>query len=231
MRITRSMSRKFTVFPNLPVEIRVKTWEEFLELRIVEVCQIDDGSDWWENKNPFYSPTPLPAVLSTSHESRCIALQNYPLSFPTRSEPPQIRFNPSIDTLFFPAWCWRRNIRAFEKATPPAVKDSIQRIAIETLVWYGDWEDRTINNQIRISKFKNLKELVLVERLPDFTGCGCCHEFDGPEKGVVSFREQALKEKWVNDCKREFKRIKESNPNWKEPEVRFVELLRDGELI
>jgi hypothetical protein len=113
----------------------------------------------------------------------------------------------------------------------PAVKDSIQRIAIETLVWYGDWKYETINSKIRISKFKNLKELVLVERLPDFTGCGCCHEFDGPEEGLVGFREQVLNEKWVNDCKREFTRIKESDPTWKEPEVRFVDLLRDGVLI
>jgi hypothetical protein len=27
-----------------------------------------------------------------------------------------------------------------------------------------------------------------VQRLPDYTGCGCCHEFEGPEEGVVGFR-------------------------------------------
>lgn len=67
-------------------------------------------------------------------------------------------------------------------------KGSIQKLAFETLVWYGS-HDGVINNYMPIWEFRNLREVVLVQRLPDYTGCGCCHELDEPERGVVGFRE------------------------------------------
>lgn len=69
-----------------------------------------------------------------------------------------------------------------------------------------------------------------MHRLPDYIGCGCCHEFDGPEEGVVAFREPVLNERWSH-YKEEFKKIKERNHTWKVPRVRSVDLLRSGEVI
>lgn len=231
-RFTRSMSENFPLFSHLPVELRSKIWKyASQEPRIVELCQMASDNSEWMNTDPFYSPTPLPAVLSTSHESRNTALKYYPLSFPNSSNPPQIRYNPSVDILYFPAWCWQYNILAFEKATSREVKDSIQRVAIETLVWSWRWNDGTLNNQISISEFKNLKEILLVYRLPDARGCGCCYEFDKPEEGVASFREQELHEDWLKDCREVFKESQKRDSSWREPEVKFVDLLRDGKLI
>jgi hypothetical protein len=68
-------------------------------------------------------------------------------------------------------------------------KGLLQKLAFETLIWMGCNNDGMINNYIQIDGFRNLREVVLVKRLPDYSGCGCCHEFDGPEGGVVGFKE------------------------------------------
>lgn len=84
-----------------------------------------------------------------------------------------------------------------------------------------------------------MQELLLVTREPDELGCGCCHEFDGPEKGIPEFAEfedgsEATKGyfgRGVKDCIGEFERIKERDPKWNAPELRFVQLKRDGVLV
>jgi len=69
----------------------------------------EDGDEYDENinPNPFWSSAKLPPLLHTSQGARGVALKKCKPSFPNRDEPPQIYFNPEIDTLYFPAWCWR----------------------------------------------------------------------------------------------------------------------------
>lgn len=140
-------------------------------------------------------------------------------------------------------------------------KGMIERLAFETLVWYADCDDGRINNYIQIDEFRNLKEVVLVQRLPDHTGCGCCHEFNGPEEGVAGFRDVALRESeggdgeleegeieeaeetegevqqtrkrptMSEDCMEEFARIHERDPGWRIPSVKKMDLTRDGVII
>jgi hypothetical protein len=243
---------EFTLFPKLPKELRIKIWQfAARESRIVEVCQLqdpkyisrssdDDDDDWvTTNSAPFYSPTALPVILRINQESRVIALENYTLSFPNSTHSAQIYHNSSVDILYFPAWCFQYSIGHFERAIPASIKDTICRIAIDNLVWYSGWEDGTINNQIQIDGFRNLAELLLVTREPDEAGCGCCHEFDGPERGVPTFMEfeerdegeKGYFERGVKDCVAEFERIKEGDAGWKAPEVRFVQIMRDGVLV
>jgi hypothetical protein len=241
---------EFTLFPKLPKELRIKVWElAAREPRIVEVCQLQDAKyithstqeDNYETTNsaPFYSPTAIPVILHINKESRIIALENYLLSFPNGAEPAQIYYNPTVDILYFPAWCFQYDISHFESVTPSSVKDTIRRIAIDNLVWYSGWGDGTINNQIQIDQFKNLEEFLLVTREPDAMGCGCCHEFEGPEEGVPDFKEfgktaegeKRYFERGVRDVLKEFERIKESDPEWKAPSVRFVQIMRDGVLV
>jgi hypothetical protein len=243
--------KKFTLFPKLPKEIRLKVWQfAAREPRIVEVCQRQDpqyvtqGNDDndYESSNsaPFYSPTALP-ILQATHEARVIALEHYILSFPNGEQPAQIYFNPAVDLLYFPAWCFQYNVTHFETVTLPEIKDTIRRIAIDNLIWYSGWEDGTINNQIHIDVFKNLEEFLLVTREPDESGGGCCHEFEGPEKGIPEFAEledgsmdagsKKYFEKGVEECEREFARIRLENPEWKSPKARFVRLKRDGVIV
>jgi hypothetical protein len=221
-----SENQKFTLFPELPKELRLKIWEFAQEPRIVEVCQTQDSA-------AFYSPTAPPTLLHISRESRHIALQNYALSFPNGDHLATIYYNPSIDILYFPAWCDDRgSIRHFERNTSPEARGKIKRLAIDNLVWYSNWADGTINNQVQIGEFRGLEEFLLVRREPDETGCGCCHEFDGPEKGVVSFGgEEKQSERNLNRCKKVFEAVSQGDKEWKIPSMRFVHLLRDGNIV
>jgi hypothetical protein len=241
---------EFTLFPKLPKELRIKVWQlAACEPRIIEICQPQDAkyithgtedNEWaTSNSAPFYSPTALPVILRINQESRVIALENYLLSFPNSSHPAQIYYNPAVDILYFPAWCFQYDIGHFETETPASIKDTIRRIAIDNLVWYSGWEDGTINNQIQIDQFKNLEEFLLVTREPDEMGCGCCHEFHGPERGVPDFMEfdergegeKRYFERGVRDVVAEFEKITERDPEFKAPEVRFVQIKRDGVLV
>ena len=65
----------------------------------------------------------------------------------------------------------------------------IQRLAFETLARNGCVKEGMINFCNQIDEFRNLREVVLVQRLRDSIGCGYCHYFDGPEEGVAGFRE------------------------------------------
>jgi hypothetical protein len=224
-----SENQKFTLFPDLPKELRLKIWEFAQESRIVEVCQTQDRAT-------FYSPTALPAVLQTSSESRHIALLNYSLSFRNGDSPATIYYNSSIDILYFPAWCDDRGgIWHFERNSSPEARGKIKRLAIDNLVWYADWNDGMINNQVTIGEFRGLEEFLLVEREPDETGCGCCHEFDGPEEGVVSFGEKDKQDKHdkrrLYRCKKVYKAATKGDKEWKIPSMRFVRLLRDGIIV
>lgn len=99
---------------------------------------------------------------------------------------------------------------------------------------YSDWEDGSINNQIQINEFPNLEEFLLVTRKPDETGCGCCHEFNGPEEGKIEFVSEPGDSYYTNGLgyvKSMFEEIKAKDEKWNVPKVaRFVQLKRGGHL-
>jgi hypothetical protein len=255
------MLSEFTLFPELPKELRFEIWKlATKEPRIVEICQFsshrepnptpieghipEEEEDEEEeneylgrkNPNPFYSPAPLPAILHVNQESRIIALEQYQLSFANAGNPATIYWNPAVDTLYFPIWCWSNNITSFERATTKEVKDSIQRLAIDNLVWYEHWDEGTINCQIQIKEYGNLDEFYIVTRDPGpgpFTP-----EFDGTqlEVGKVEFvvsDEDAdfYVERGRKDVKEAFEAIKKEDPKWKIPKFKFIQCKRDGVLV
>jgi hypothetical protein len=64
---------EFTLFPNLPLELRRKVWRFATSTeRIIEIR-------WGHRKDWYYSSTPPPSVLHTSRESRIEALRCYEL--------------------------------------------------------------------------------------------------------------------------------------------------------
>jgi len=212
------------------------------------------------NPNPFYSPTAIPSILHTNHESRSAALEHYIPSFAHSKYPATILYNSQVDILYFPAWCFQYNISQFEERVSDDVKDKIKKVAIENLVWYSGWSEGMINNQIQISDFGNLEEFYLIGREPDFTGCGCCHSWDGPERGVVGFeadeeaeerkegkegkasskeekkegkknKRSSFSARVVRDVLAEFENIKKEDEAWQVPEVKLVRLKRNGVII
>lgn len=128
---------QFTQFPSLPKELRLKVWKFGLTPRIVEICQKNDpGYDEdldTSNTGPpsdLYSPTALPVFLKVNQESRDIVLRSSLPSFPTSSNAQRIYYNPDVDTLYFPAWCFRHNIRIFEDVVSDEVKARIRKVAL-----------------------------------------------------------------------------------------------------
>jgi hypothetical protein len=263
------MPSEFTLFPKLIKDLRFEIWKlAASEPRIVEICQFssptsidepipeeeeeDDGYEieyyGRKNRNPFYSTAALPAILRVNQESRTIALEHYRLSFANAGNPATIYWNPAVDTLYFPIWCWSYNISSFERATTNEVKDSIQRLAIDNLVWYCHWDEGTINGQIQINKFGNLEELYIVTRHfptePFDWESGATPppgaftpEFDGtqPEVGKVEFvvsdkDADFYVESGRKDVEAAFEAIKKEDPKWKIPKFKFIQIKRDGVL-
>jgi len=134
------MTVEFTLFPSLPQELRLKIWEASFTSRIVEICQKNDPGydevlDVTDTGPPadLYSPTPLPALLTVNRESRSVVIKASLPDFPTPDNAQRIFYNSEIDILYFPAWCWRRNISIFEEAVPDESKSRIKRIALGEL--------------------------------------------------------------------------------------------------
>ncbi|KAN0122775.1 hypothetical protein V8E51_001101 [Hyaloscypha variabilis] len=82
----------FTVFPNLPFELRCLIWETSCESRIIEIS--------YDSEDGFSSSVDPPIALEVCQESRNHLLNNYPLCFGSIYHPAKIRFNFSIDTLY-----------------------------------------------------------------------------------------------------------------------------------
>ncbi|KAI9048227.1 hypothetical protein LZ554_008022 [Drepanopeziza brunnea f. sp. 'monogermtubi'] len=89
----------FTLFPKLPVELRLKIYSEHLTTstsRIVKIC-------WNARKRAFVSRRPPPPLLHTCSESRHQALKMYQLHFASSPEFARVYFSFERDTL---ALCW-----------------------------------------------------------------------------------------------------------------------------
>lgn len=258
------MDSEFTLFPNLPKEIRLEIWRlASKEPRIVEICQFsphlieeqipeeeegeedDDDDDSYpieyygsKNRNPFYSTAALPTILHVNQESRTIALDHYQLSFANVGNPATIYWNPAVDILYFPIWCWSYNITSFERATTKEVRDSIQYVAIDNLVWYCDWDEGTINNQIQINEYGNLKEFYIVGRHFNTEPGDFTPQFDGtePEVGKVEFVVSDEDAEFYagnarNDVQAAFEAVKKQDPKWKMPKFKIIQAKRNGVLI
>jgi hypothetical protein len=84
----------FALFPELPVEVRLKIWRQAcLTLRIVVVQYNPDEGRFVSNSGP-------PAVLRVFRESRHEALGIYRLDFSTPSTAPHIYVHSHVDIIY-----------------------------------------------------------------------------------------------------------------------------------
>lgn len=111
---------------------------------------LDDGAEdppspFLTKPGYFYSPSPLPSLLRVNAEARSIALAASLPSFPVRmvegaesvdgdesvkAVKQDVFYNPEIDTLYFPAWCWPNDVLGFEVLVGERVKGAVRRIAV-----------------------------------------------------------------------------------------------------
>ncbi|POS73132.1 hypothetical protein DHEL01_v208471 [Diaporthe helianthi] len=100
----------FTCFGNLPVELRLKIWEQLLQPRVVIAACLDEENAAGKRAQLARRPSlpAAPVLLRVCHESRAVALGRYELAFAwrvpamlarPRSAPARVWFDFSLDTL------------------------------------------------------------------------------------------------------------------------------------
>ncbi len=249
----------FPLFPLLPEDLRFKIWTFASNApRILEICQLATQSNitehhdvdrgiYYINASPYYSPSPVPAILHACHESRVVGLKFFKFAFGNgvgakdengvKKAEARIWFNALADTLYFPSWCWQNGIEPWEAGVGIHGRQQVQSVALDCTMWYSpDLEDEpgSLNGRhIQVDSYGDLGELVWVERAGE--KCGCCMEWDGEETGEVRFEaigeEERRRKFWVKvemDTREVFEDIRKRNGRWRVPELRFVKLLRDG---
>ncbi|KAI5918810.1 hypothetical protein F4810DRAFT_715173 [Camillea tinctor] len=76
--------KRFSLFPNLPAEIRLKIWEHLIVPRVVAVACLDAETASSQREDLLLSRParpPIPVLLHISHETRALALAHYELAF------------------------------------------------------------------------------------------------------------------------------------------------------
>lgn len=110
--IPEKVSDSFTLFPNLPAEIRLEIWEKACPNgRVIEVTKSywEEIGDDSESEGDFQMPggvsvcpVAMPTILHVSHESREAALRMFSRGIVTSKHPDNgnLWWNPEIDTIF-----------------------------------------------------------------------------------------------------------------------------------
>ncbi|CZR60967.1 uncharacterized protein PAC_10863 [Phialocephala subalpina] len=125
---------KFTKFPELPTELRLKIWayaSDVTRTLELEYCMVD---------RKFFTFQHIPSVLHTNRESRGVGLQHYHLSFGTDKCPPGTYFNPGKDIVYFGTRQYPDDIRFmmlyfFKTAADLEPRDQIQHITMAEDMW------------------------------------------------------------------------------------------------
>jgi hypothetical protein len=130
---------KFTKFPELPTEMRLKIWayaaktQRLLEL---QYCIVD---------RKFFTFQKLPAILHTSQESRGVGLSYYHLSFGTDKHPPDTYFNSDNDIIYFGSEQYGDEIdfmirHFYKQSSSLEPRDQIQYLALAEYLWQKDYD-------------------------------------------------------------------------------------------
>ena len=117
----------FTLFPRLPVELRIAIFQYALPTRILTVRTIPAPCAHPFGRPAFASIDPPPALLSVNRESREEALKTYVILHDPYS--PRFYFNSERDTIFFdvacPSWITILYDLNFHRPTSPSAVRSI----------------------------------------------------------------------------------------------------------
>ncbi|KAG4433462.1 hypothetical protein IFR05_011066 [Cadophora sp. M221] len=153
----------FTVFPNLPFELRCMIWGATCRPRVVELE--------YDEEDGFTPRVSDPIALSICKESRDNTIQSYPLCFGSVFHPAKTRFNFSLDTLYIGNEL-EENVPHFFSTFGPQEISSLQVLALEDC--YNETVlpfEITVTTQLQkmITKFTALRELLIVYDVAEMT--------------------------------------------------------------
>jgi hypothetical protein len=219
--------KMFTLFPKLPIELRLLIWEMALPgprvLKTSLPWDLDAEIRW--NLTPSEKS---PAILFSCHESRTVALNHYqPLSYERLPFGANFQyFDPSIDILFHACYLSifdsldTRDVLSLIAACIPG----LQRLAIAETIFY---HHNAIDGH-RMAAFGCLEELILVrgedvdEDIRDVSFIDTLKR--NSEQDQIGFGLTAR----VAGLRKTFAELEKSNTGWNAPRVWSGRLIRKG---
>ncbi|UKZ81293.1 hypothetical protein TrVFT333_009065 [Trichoderma virens FT-333] len=215
----------FRSFDKLPAELRLKIWA--LSRPSPRLVSIQCGSDISSISKPnprsantgCTSPTPIPASLHASAESRAEALKTYRPSFGFFRGSGQIFFNFSIDIMYFGP---REGFMAADSQfhtcmtlCDPAELASVRRLAIsDALFWIGDTYNSLTAASFTLEllkqicmRMKGLEELIFV-----------------PWEDEINAVEAVVHERMTRQIQTAMQSIAQLYPSWEPPAWKIVPL-------
>lgn len=160
--------RSFSLFPKLPIELRLAIWRLSLEPRVVELrysgAVFEQGCEYSESYN-------IPTALITCKESRSAVIASYPLCFGSTFHPEATRFNFEIDTLYL-NYSLKNHIDHFFDLLKDRELKGIKFLAIDWLLcethrWSQDRYRYLLGNMRQaVEHLIGLEELLSVHDLP-----------------------------------------------------------------
>jgi hypothetical protein len=211
----------FTLFSELPTELRLKVWTLSLPApRIVVLKYNYAPSD--QSHGPSHdqamrgctSPTLIPSNLHINREARNEALLSYNLSFNIHHERAKIFFNPAIDILYFgPKEGYLDSFKQFTDASSMIVKSElakVKRLAVHENLFSQSNENVSATRikefwEYVQRKFTNVEEVVVVSKVER----NCC-----PIRGGMC--EQVGREGLTRRIERGLRFVKRGS-SWKTP--------------
>jgi len=214
-------SRSFTLFPDLPSELRLKIWGYIapgprnVSIRYKTEYNTIGGrarAVW----TGWKSPDPVPIVLQISHESREEALKTYQRAFGTVFNEPRIYFNYAIDTLCFGAIPGTHSATDTRWGSPGA-----SGYLLDVLLggsYHGAFDTEKVRfMSIDIPEDLYARKSFCWDEIRELTGL--------KELTLMAWDEDAMKENLMAHYKETLTTVSTSHPEWVVPRVTAVSAL------
>jgi len=163
----------FTLFPNLPFELRCLIWETTCQSRLVEVD--------YDSCDGFSSNIAPPIALEVCRESRNAVINNYPLCFGSIFHPANIRFNFAIDTLYIDNSVEDDISHLFSTFREREIS-SLRYLAIDACFGNPEEEHEFRGVKRAVKALEGLRELLIVFHVDALSrrimGCGGEHDLE-----------------------------------------------------
>ena len=230
----------FTLFPKLPIELRLKIWREALPgPRIIEAYyDYHESSDGDISDGVIRINQPPPVLLSVCFESREETLRQY-ISICNVENFREVDYchvllDPDKDTLFIPYANKNLSDHYLQASLvwgvfySEAALNKIRYLAIDTDVW----DQYTQGHVECISMFRNLRRLTLIDHEGGWL-CFESHDSWRMQETNIKFVEparaydlSALFSEREGRVRALFLKVKEAFPKWKEPTLHIKTILR-----
>ena len=153
----------FSLFTELPIELRQRIWQLTLEPRVLEI-------QYKREKCQFFTKAAIPVALRACQDSRAAVAYLYPMCFDITINQPSIVFNGSIDILYFDS-CLGPELTKFVLSLRKADLSRIQFVAVHRLIDLGEDDEKSEDGLFYLTKaskvMPNLKEVMIVLELDD----------------------------------------------------------------